>query len=135
MLKQTEQALVPVIHSYAHHLYTLGPIPVRQGADKSAANAPPHIIRMDPYHLDYAYFGGAVTHTCHLAQEEIYQASMEELEQVREVHPRLVRYVGPHCVTRKGLVPEKEKEGPCPEGSRWCGVRVWQNFPRVKRAF
>ena len=73
--------------------------------------------------------------TCFLAQEEIYKASMEELAQVRKVHPGLVRYVGPHCVMRKGLVAEKEREGPCPEGSHWCGVRVWENFPKVKRAF
>ena len=36
--------------------------------------------------------------TCFNAQEEIYVASMEEVEQVRAVHPRLMRFIGPPCV-------------------------------------
>ena len=33
--------------------------------------------------------------TCFNAQEEIYEASMEEVAQVRAVHPRLARFIGP----------------------------------------
>src|SRR5258708_25903477 len=35
--------------------------------------------------------------TCFNAQEEIYQASMEEIAQLREIHPELTRYIGPPC--------------------------------------
>ena len=41
-----------------------------------------------------------VMRTCFNAQEEIYHASMDELEQVRAVHPRLARHMGPPCVLR-----------------------------------
>ena len=43
-----------------------------------------------------------VMRTCFNAQEEIYRASMDELEQVRAVHPRLARHMGPPCVLRGG---------------------------------
>ena len=66
--------------------------------------------------------------TCFNAQEEIYQASMEELEQVRQEHPRLARYIGPPCVVRKGNAYPV-----CTEGSHFCGVKVWENFPAVER--
>src|SRR5882724_8712427 len=38
--------------------------------------------------------------TCFNAQEEIYQASMDEIAQLREVHPELTRYIGPPCHIR-----------------------------------
>jgi len=66
--------------------------------------------------------------TCFNAQEEIYFASMDEIEQVRAVHPRLMRYVGPPCVVRKGNAFPV-----CTEGSHFCGVKVWENFPNAKR--
>ena len=55
--------------------------------------------------------------TCFNAQEEIYEASMEEVAQVRAVHPRLARFIGPPCVVRNGLVSPR-----CTEGSKFCGV-------------
>ena len=73
--------------------------------------------------------------TCFNAQEEICDVSMEELSQVSAVHPRLTRCIGPPCFFRRGLVDERGKEGPCPEGPRWCGIEVWRNFPKVKRPF
>jgi len=66
--------------------------------------------------------------TCFNAQEEIYRASMEELEQVGEHHPHIAAFMGPPCVIRNGLVRPR-----CTEGRRFCGVPVWQNFPRVRR--
>jgi thymidylate synthase ThyX len=66
--------------------------------------------------------------TCFNAQEEIFQASMEELEQVRSVHPRLVRHMGPPCVLRKGLASPV-----CTEGEHFCGVPVWRDFPNARR--
>ncbi len=66
--------------------------------------------------------------TCLNAQREIFEASMEELEQVRGVHPSLVRHVGPPCFVRTGLVRPR-----CTEGSHFCGVPVWRSFPNVSR--
>lgn len=74
--------------------------------------------------------------TCFSAQTEIYDASMDELMQVREIHPRLAKYIGPPCLTRHtGGIKGTGVEGPCPEGVRWCGINVWLNFPKVKRPF
>ncbi len=66
--------------------------------------------------------------TCFNAQREIFEASMEEIEQVRAVHPELVRHVGPPCFVRTGLVRPR-----CTEGSHFCGVPVWRSFPDVSR--
>jgi thymidylate synthase ThyX len=66
--------------------------------------------------------------TCLNAQREIFEASMEELEQVRAVHPKLVEHVGPPCFVRSGLVRPR-----CTEGSHFCGVPVWRSFPDVER--
>jgi thymidylate synthase ThyX len=66
--------------------------------------------------------------TCFNAQEEIYRASMEEIEQLRQVHPRLARHLGPPCVIRNRLVAPR-----CTEGTHFCGVPVWLNFPDVER--
>src|SRR5262245_14456359 len=69
-----------------------------------------------------------VMRTCFNAQEEIYRASMEELEQVRARHPRLARHMGPPCVLRAGRVTPT-----CTEGEHFCGVPVWRSFPDVER--
>ncbi len=69
--------------------------------------------------------------TCFNAQEEIYQASMEEIAQVRAVHPNLGRHLGPPCVlrnVRSGLARPR-----CTEGSHFCGVPVWRSFPNAER--
>ncbi len=66
--------------------------------------------------------------TCFNAQEEIYQASMEELAQVREVHPELARFIGPPCHLRADITTPI-----CTEGSHFCGVKVWLNFPNIER--
>jgi thymidylate synthase ThyX len=66
--------------------------------------------------------------TCFNAQEEIYQASIEELEQLREVHPELARYVGPPCYVRAGVTTPI-----CTEGAHFCGIKVWLNFPNIAR--
>jgi len=66
--------------------------------------------------------------TCFNAQEEIYLASMDELEQVRAAHPRIGRHIGPPCVIRNGLISPR-----CTEGSHFCGVPVWKDFPAAVR--
>jgi len=69
-----------------------------------------------------------VMRTCFNAQEEIYRASMDELEQVRAVHPRLARHMGPPCVLRAGRITPT-----CTEGEHFCGIPVWRQFPDVVR--
>jgi thymidylate synthase ThyX len=66
--------------------------------------------------------------TCFNAQEEIYQASMEEVAQVRAALPELARYIGPPCYVRAGIASPI-----CTEGSHFCGVKVWQEFPHIER--
>jgi thymidylate synthase ThyX len=66
--------------------------------------------------------------TCFNAQEEIYQSSMEEIEQVRGVLPELARYIGPPCHLRAGISTPI-----CTEGSHFCGVKVWLDFPNTPR--
>jgi hypothetical protein len=66
--------------------------------------------------------------TCFNAQEEIYLASMDELEQVRAVHPRIARHIGPPCVIRNRLISPR-----CTEGTHFCGVPVWRDFPAAVR--
>jgi len=66
--------------------------------------------------------------TCFNAQEEIYQASMEEVEQVRAALPSVGRYLGPPCYIRAGIATPI-----CTEGSHFCGVKVWQEFPKIER--
>ncbi|MEE9226991.1 MAG: FAD-dependent thymidylate synthase [Acidobacteriota bacterium] len=58
---------------------------------------------------------------CYLAQEEIWQASLDEARQIREANPTIGRYLLPPCGVRL-----LAKSAPiCPEGNRYCGERVW----------
>ena len=66
--------------------------------------------------------------TCFNAQEEIYQASLEEVRQVRDAFPQLGRYLGPPCFLRAGISTPI-----CTEGSHFCGVKVWLDFPNIQR--
>jgi thymidylate synthase ThyX len=66
--------------------------------------------------------------TCFNAQEEIYLASMDEIEQVRAIHPRLGAHLGPPCVLRNRIASPR-----CTEGTHFCGVPVWNSFPQAVR--
>jgi flavin-dependent thymidylate synthase len=66
--------------------------------------------------------------TCFNAQEEIYQSSIDELSQLRKVHPEIARYVGPPCYLRANITTPV-----CTEGSHYCGIKVWLDFPNVTR--
>src|ERR1700740_3716157 len=66
--------------------------------------------------------------TCFNAQEEIYDASMDEIAQLREVHPEFSRYIGPPCHLRAGITTPI-----CTEGSHFCGIKVWLDFPNIQR--
>ena len=68
---------------------------------------------------------------CYNAQEEIWRASRDEALQIAEVDRRIGRFLQPPCTLRA-----MAGESPiCPEGDRYCGVRVWkqevQDFRRV----
>src|SRR5713226_2712116 len=66
--------------------------------------------------------------TCFNAQEEIYQASLEEVAQLRAALPAFGRYLGPPCHLRAGIATPI-----CTEGSHFCGVKVWLDFPNIQR--
>ena len=66
--------------------------------------------------------------TCFNAQEEIYQCSMEELQQVNDVFPEIGRYIGPPCHLRANIATPI-----CTEGSHFCGIKVWLDFPNIQR--
>lgn len=59
---------------------------------------------------------------CYNAQEEIWRASRDEAVQISEVNRRIGRFLQPPCTLRRmaGVAPH------CPEGDRYCGVRVWR---------
>jgi len=59
---------------------------------------------------------------CYNAQEEIWRASLDEVLQIREVNPEIGKYLLPPCTLR-----EMAHARPvCPEGERFCGVKVWK---------
>src|SRR5438094_3075722 len=80
------------------------------------------------------YVSGSLLHllhkwtmrTCFNAQEEIFQASMDEIAQLREVHPEIARYIGPPCHLRARLTQPL-----CTEGSHFCGIKVWLDSPNA----
>jgi hypothetical protein len=45
-----------------------------------------------------------------------------------EVLPELARYIGPACYVRAGIATPV-----CTEGSHFCGIKVWQEFPNIER--
>jgi len=59
---------------------------------------------------------------CYNAQEEIWRASLDEAQQIKEVNPSIGSYLLPPCTLRNmaGTRPV------CPEGERYCGVKVWR---------
>ncbi len=59
---------------------------------------------------------------CYNAQEEIWRASVEEVSQIREVHPEIGRFLLPPCGHR--LLARRKPY--CPEGNRFCGIPVWK---------
>jgi len=62
---------------------------------------------------------------CYNAQEEIWRASLDEALQIKEINPRIGNYLLPPCTLR-----DMAKLRPvCPEGERYCGVKVWKITP------
>lgn len=68
--------------------------------------------------------------SCYTAQEEIFFATLDELEQVRSVHPKIAEHILAPCYlrSRAGVKPY------CPEGERYCGIPVWrQDFSAYRQ--
>ncbi len=59
---------------------------------------------------------------CYNAQEEIWRAAVDEVRQVREVNPRIGKFLLPPC----GLRDRAVQKPICPEGDRYCGIPVWR---------
>lgn len=59
---------------------------------------------------------------CYNAQEEIWRASVDEAEQVWAINPSIGPYLLPPCGLRRLAAVRPY----CPEGERYCGVRVWR---------
>jgi thymidylate synthase ThyX len=62
---------------------------------------------------------------CYNAQEEIWQACLDEALQIRQAEPAIGRWLLPPCSVRQlaGRTPF------CPEGERFCGIAVWRLQP------
>ncbi|MDX9753955.1 MAG: FAD-dependent thymidylate synthase [bacterium] len=59
---------------------------------------------------------------CYNAQEEIWRASVDEVQQITALHPRIGNYLLPPCTLRH-LAAQRPL---CPEGPRYCGEPVWR---------
>ena len=59
---------------------------------------------------------------CYNAQEEIWRASLDEVEQISKVNPMIGKYLLPPCTSRDMA----DVRPVCPEGERFCGVKVWR---------
>ncbi len=59
---------------------------------------------------------------CYNAQEEIWRAAVDETAQVRDINPRIGKYLLPPC----GLRALARQKPICPEGDRYCGIPVWK---------
>lgn len=66
---------------------------------------------------------------CYNAQEEIWQACLDEALQIRDVEPAIGRWLLPPCSVRQ-LAGRKPF---CPEGERFCGIAVWRLQPHEYR--
>lgn len=77
----------------------------------------------DLFHLHHKW----VQRLCYTAQEEIWNASREEVLQVKKLFPEIGKYIQAPCWPRSiaGVKPY------CPEGDRFCGVAVWKLEPEA----
>ncbi len=59
---------------------------------------------------------------CYNAQEEIWRTCVEEVQQIKQIHPLIGKHLLPPCTIRSnaGVSPK------CSEGDRYCGVQVWK---------
>ncbi|PJZ68317.1 thymidylate synthase [Leptospira perolatii] len=60
--------------------------------------------------------------TCYNAQEEIFQASINELLDLSKVHPEIAKWIKAPCWIRL----QGDVKPYCPEGDHYCGTQVWK---------
>ncbi len=60
--------------------------------------------------------------TCYNAQEEIFQASVNELTDLNQVHPEIAKWIKAPCWIRL----QGDVKPYCPEGDHYCGTQVWK---------
>ncbi|TGK15378.1 FAD-dependent thymidylate synthase [Leptospira fluminis] len=60
--------------------------------------------------------------TCYNAQEEIFQASINELTDLQKVHPQIAKWIKAPCWIRL----QGDVKPYCPEGDHYCGTQVWK---------
>lgn len=72
---------------------------------------------------------------CWNAQKEIWDVTRQELEQIRQAHPEIAKFLGAPCHVvdwgKRGVALEGTKLplsiGSCPESrDRYCGVKAWE---------
>jgi thymidylate synthase ThyX len=83
-----------------------------------------HRIRFYESGTLLTYFWKWIKRLCFDAQREIFTTAVQEVAQVREVHPIIGKFLdGPPCVmrSRAGSTPI------CPEGERYCGIPIWRD--------
>jgi hypothetical protein len=60
--------------------------------------------------------------SCYNAQEEIFRATIDELEQVQKLFPTMTQHLRAPCYLRL-----RASQTPyCPEGDHFCGLPVWK---------
>ncbi|MBI4597038.1 MAG: FAD-dependent thymidylate synthase [Candidatus Omnitrophica bacterium] len=68
---------------------------------------------------------------CYTAQEEIWNASRDEVLQVAQQFPEIGKWLAAPCWVRS----QASERPVCPEGDRFCGVAVWklpvENYQRL----
>ncbi|TGN04251.1 FAD-dependent thymidylate synthase [Leptospira dzoumogneensis] len=60
--------------------------------------------------------------TCYNAQEEIFQASINELVDLTKVQPEIAKWIKAPCWIRL----QGDIKPYCPEGDHYCGTQVWK---------
>lgn len=67
---------------------------------------------------------------CLNAQEEIWRLTVDEVKEIEKINPIIAKYLLPPCAVRY----LSHKTPYCPEGSRYCGVPVWNmKVTEIKR--
>ncbi|MAH21880.1 MAG: hypothetical protein CMO12_03610 [Thaumarchaeota archaeon] len=74
--------------------------------------------------------------SCLRAEEEIWRVTMEEIAQVKKVHPRIGSFFGPPCFIRqtaagRSLPEDIGKIKYCNQGRLYCRQPVWNFYPKV----
>lgn len=72
-----------------------------------------------------AFFHKSKMRLCWNAQQEIYDITLSQIIQLRALGLKFMDYFGAPCHVRSrlGIAPT------CPEGSRFCGTKVWKEKP------